>query len=160
VHIQHGQFDELVVSINGLEQRYYVAKSANTENFTDEDFYHFPLDLFIHHTECGSVLLTKIPRFRVHEASYEGGATSSHKTLVEDNKEGVSVYRASMPGKVVKVLVKAGDEVKQGDTLIVLEAMKMETNLNATHKGVVEKVGVKVGDVVNVKARLVEVAKK
>jgi biotin carboxyl carrier protein len=45
--------------------------------------------------------------------------------------------RAPIPGKVVKVLVKAGDPVKAGQTLLVLEAMKMENELRAPRAAVV-----------------------
>jgi len=44
---------------------------------------------------------------------------------------GPSIVRAPIPGKLVKLLVKAGDRVKAGQTLAVLEAMKMENELRA-----------------------------
>ena len=53
-----------------------------------------------------------------------------------------------MPGTVMKVLVKAGDAVKNGDTVIILEAMKMETPIPADRDGVVSAVNVNVGAVV------------
>ncbi len=52
---------------------------------------------------------------------------------------------ASIPGTVLKVLVKEGDEVKEGQSLAVIEAMKMETNVIASVSGKVEKVAVKEG---------------
>ncbi|HSN58926.1 MAG TPA: biotin/lipoyl-containing protein, partial [Clostridiaceae bacterium] len=52
---------------------------------------------------------------------------------------------ASIPGTVLKVLVKEGESVKEGQSLEVIEAMKMETNIVASADGVVEKVGVKEG---------------
>jgi oxaloacetate decarboxylase alpha subunit len=55
---------------------------------------------------------------------------------------------APMPGTVIKVLVKPGDQVKNGDTVIVLEAMKMETPVAADKDGVVASVDVAVGAVV------------
>ena len=55
---------------------------------------------------------------------------------------------ASMPGQVQEILIEAGMAVKQGDTLLVLEAMKMETRLSAPHDGIVDSVGCTVGDVV------------
>lgn len=47
---------------------------------------------------------------------------------------------APMPGKVLSVLVKPGDVVQQGDSLIVLEAMKMENVIKSAVSGKVEKV--------------------
>lgn len=53
-----------------------------------------------------------------------------------------------MPGKVVKVLVKAGQAVKNGDGLVVVEAMKMENEFKAHADGVIKAVHVKAGDTV------------
>lgn len=49
-------------------------------------------------------------------------------------------------GTVFDVRVKAGDTVKMNDTLLVLEAMKMESNIASTHSGTIREVCVKVGD--------------
>lgn len=53
---------------------------------------------------------------------------------------------APMPGKVLKLNVKAGDAVKAGDVLMVTEAMKMETNIKAKEDGAVAEVKFKEGD--------------
>jgi pyruvate carboxylase len=53
---------------------------------------------------------------------------------------------APMPGKVLKLNVKAGDAVKAGDVLMVTEAMKMETNIKAREDGVIAEVKFKEGD--------------
>ncbi len=55
---------------------------------------------------------------------------------------------AQMPGQVVDVLVNVGDEVKAGQALVVLEAMKMEIRVTAPKDGTVREVYVKKGDVV------------
>jgi len=55
---------------------------------------------------------------------------------------------AQMPGQVVDVLVSVGDEVKAGQALVVLEAMKMEIRVTAPKDGTVREVYVKKGDVV------------
>ncbi len=47
---------------------------------------------------------------------------------------------ASIPGSVVKILVKEGEKVKENQSIVLLEAMKMETNITAPVSGVVEKV--------------------
>lgn len=55
---------------------------------------------------------------------------------------------SSIPGKIVKVLVKEGDEIKKGDKLFIAEAMKMETNIVANIDGKVAGVFVREGDMV------------
>jgi biotin carboxyl carrier protein len=65
---------------------------------------------------------------------------------------------APMPGRVTRVAVKAGDPVKRGQELVVVEAMKMENAIVAPSDGVVKKVAVKVGDMVSPGVPLIEVA--
>lgn len=55
---------------------------------------------------------------------------------------------APMPGKVLQVLVCAGDRVEPGDGLLLLEAMKMESRLTAEAAGTVHEVRVTAGDMV------------
>ena len=56
---------------------------------------------------------------------------------------------APMPGNILDVKVKAGDSVKAGDTLLILEAMKMENEISAPQDGTIASVNVRKGDVVN-----------
>ncbi|AIU70642.1 pyruvate carboxylase [Thermococcus eurythermalis] len=63
---------------------------------------------------------------------------------------------APMPGKVVRILVSEGQEVKTGQGLLVLEAMKMENEIPAPKDGVVKKIYVKEGDAVNTGDPLIE----
>ena len=53
---------------------------------------------------------------------------------------GETVVKAPMPGLVIKVLVAAGDAVEKGQTVIILESMKMENELKAVRAGVVTAV--------------------
>jgi geranyl-CoA carboxylase alpha subunit len=71
---------------------------------------------------------------------------------------GSGQVKASMDGAIVDVLVKAGDVVAVGQTLVVLEAMKMEHQLKAGISGVVEAVNAAVGQQVKSKQMLVVVA--
>ena len=64
---------------------------------------------------------------------------------------------AQMPGQVIAVLVSAGDSVQAGQTLVVLEAMKMEIRVAAPADGVVKKVLVSVGDIVERGQSLLEI---
>jgi pyruvate carboxylase len=54
-----------------------------------------------------------------------------------------------MPGKIFKLVVSVGDEVKEGDTLVTTEAMKMETNVKSKRDGVVKEVLFNEGDQVD-----------
>ena len=67
---------------------------------------------------------------------------------------------APMPGQVRAVNISVGDPVKQGDTLLVLEAMKMEIRVQAPMDGVVGKLAVGEGDTVEREELLVEVGEK
>lgn len=62
---------------------------------------------------------------------------------------GAVKVEAPMPGTVTKVLVKAGDSVKSGDTLLAFEAMKMEQEIKAPQDGVVASVNVSQGASIN-----------
>ena len=75
-----------------------------------------------------------------------------------ENKNNDMTYRSPMPGKVIKVNVKEGDDVKEGDVLCVVEAMKMENNIKAMTSGKVAKVFVGENDKVDVKTILIELA--
>lgn len=62
---------------------------------------------------------------------------------------------APMPGKITQVLVKESQSVSSGQTLVVMEAMKMEYNLKAAIDGQVEKIKIVVGDQVVLGQQLV-----
>ncbi len=64
--------------------------------------------------------------------------------------------RAPMPGLVVEVAVSEGDEVKKGDKILVLEAMKMENILKAASDGTVKKINVDKSNAVEKNQVLIE----
>ena len=68
------------------------------------------------------------------------------------------VMKSPMPGNVMKILVTPGQEVKEGDVLLILEAMKMENEIVATKSGTVAQVVVNHGAVVETGSHLVVIA--
>jgi oxaloacetate decarboxylase alpha subunit len=56
--------------------------------------------------------------------------------------------KSPLAGNIFKVLVKDGDEVTSGDVVIIMEAMKMETEIRASNSGVVSNISTKEGDAV------------
>jgi glutaconyl-CoA/methylmalonyl-CoA decarboxylase subunit gamma len=63
--------------------------------------------------------------------------------------EGATKIEAPMPGNIWKVHVREGQEVKEGDVVIILEAMKMENEILAPQNGVVAAIHVAEGRAVN-----------
>jgi biotin carboxyl carrier protein len=68
--------------------------------------------------------------------------------------EGKQNLTSAMPGKVVKVLVKVGDEVKEGQGLVVVEAMKMENEMKSPKDGKVVEIFVDEGEAVEGNSKL------
>lgn len=68
------------------------------------------------------------------------------------------LIRSQITGKILKVLIKVGDRVAAGDTLMIVEAMKMENRIFAAQGGVVAVVAVKEGDSVATGKELVRLA--
>ena len=56
---------------------------------------------------------------------------------------------APMPGKILQLKVKEGDSVSEGDTLLILEAMKMENEIFANTSGSIKKINVSANDMVD-----------
>ena len=88
------------------------------------------------------------------EASLAGTGGSAPKGSKPKRRGGGGTVSAAasgsvtvpMQGTIVKVLVEPGDEVEVGQTIVVLEAMKMENSINASVAGTVKEVRVSVGD--------------
>lgn len=64
---------------------------------------------------------------------------------------------SSMGGLILKINVKVGDEVKIGDSLLIVEAMKMENEIRSDKEGIVEKIMVNIGDSVGKDYPLMEI---
>ena len=83
---------------------------------------------------------------------------STHESRPTTHSAGNNEILASMDGAIVDVLVSEGDVVKHGQTVVILEAMKMEHQLKAEVSGVVESVNTRKGDQVSTRQLLVEIA--
>ena len=86
-------------------------------------------DNIVVHGPWGDALFKILPRFTLPGSEAQAGG------LI-----------APMPGKVVDLKVKTGSKVKKGDTLVILEAMKMEHQVKATEDGKITKVLIKKDD--------------
>ena len=75
-----------------------------------------------------------------------GAGSSTKKELI---------IKAAMPGLIIDVNVKEGDKVKEGQGLLIIEAMKMQNEMQSLRDGVVKKINIKKGQTVNSGDRLI-----
>jgi acetyl/propionyl-CoA carboxylase alpha subunit len=124
--LMKGASAEIHLQIDGVEQRVLWAKQGR------KIWLHFDGRSYYVEKQAGSTVT--------------GGAAAS----------GERILRAPMPGQVRQVLVQDGQVVKAGQTLILLEAMKMEIRIQAPGDGKVARVAIKQGQSVEKEQVLVE----
>ena len=101
----------------------------------------------------------------IEATKYDSSKTLSLEAKVELSVPGLknrkasaanssAVIKSPMAGKVLKVLVKVGDSVAKGETVAIIEAMKMENKISATTTGIVEELFVQEGHQATVKEKL------
>ncbi len=81
----------------------------------------------------------------ISQLGLKNTAASKHDTL-----------KAPMPGLIIDIRVKEGDKIKKGDVLLILEAMKMENVIKATHDGEIKKILIKQSDTVEKNQLLIQ----
>jgi biotin carboxyl carrier protein len=99
-------------------------------------------------------------RAMLYDGAYEFSLVDPRRALLSGSGgAGASggVLSAPMPGKIVKLLVKVGDAVQEGQTLLVMEAMKMQNELKTGTSGTVASVMVQEGATVETGAALITV---
>jgi biotin carboxyl carrier protein len=89
-------------------------------------------------SRSGDVEITLIDPKRLRGSAAAGAAA-----------DGLAEIRTMMPGKVVRLVAKAGDQVEKGDPVLVVEAMKMQNDLKATKTGIVKEIRVNEGATVS-----------
>lgn len=124
-----------IVKVRGEEYSIlHKGKSYNVEVVENSEPKHYSINTFYHKFDVEVFdNESRYMQFRTHPGSSGG-----------DN-----IIKSPMPGKVVKVLVNAGDRVEAGQTVIILSAMKMESEFKACKEGIVTEVAVKEGDTVD-----------
>ena len=84
-----------------------------------------------------------------------GGGSSSAPTTASVKAASANAVVAPLSGAVARILVAEGDEITEGQVLLVLEAMKMEYRLTAPRAGTVAEVGCSEGELVDLGTTLV-----
>ena len=111
--------DEIVVAVNGQEYKAYLQPTRR---------------------QTLAKATPKLERPKVVPGE------DTKKTAAPTEAKGAGAVKAPLPGLILKVTVKEGDAVKSGQTVCIMEAMKMQNNIVSTSDGVVASVAVKEGD--------------
>ncbi len=126
---------------------------------TERDTIRMEVDGHVHslyfHTHNGEMILQHEGRSYQVRPMRDLGRDVLNQMNENPVLEGESTILAPMHGKVVSVAVRAGDCLMKGDTIMILESMKMENKITATAKACVKSVMVKAGDMVEDSSQLV-----
>ena len=87
----------------------------------------------------------KTPKLMRPKIIHSGGQDAV-KTSKPSAKKGVGFVKAPLPGTILELKKKVGDEVQVGDVLLIMEAMKMENNIKADKAGKIKAIKVNNGD--------------
>ena len=104
----------------------------------------------------------KMATIQVNGNRYDIELKDQYDTLLENlgmasmNVKKNNDYKAQMPGLIIDIRVAEGDEVKKGDPLMVLEAMKMENIIKSSDDVTIKSIKVEVGQAVEKKQVLIE----
>tara|TARA_R110000868_G_scaffold280577_1_gene540971 strand:- start:2441 stop:2932 length:492 start_codon:yes stop_codon:yes gene_type:complete len=152
--------------INGIETEVELLKNdtngvefnfaGRTWNFKDSD----SNALFESHSK-NSAKRHHVFKHKHGQSTFMATGTRSFKiedAILSQTKGAASAggMISPMPGKILKLFKKTGDSVKSGETILVMEAMKMEHAIKAPHDGVIEKLELHEGDQVDGGVVLVE----
>ena len=87
--------------------------------------------------------LSKKVTYSTRVSSLVSNSSSKNKNIYK------GIIKSKIPGKIVSIQVKPGDQIRSGDILVIMESMKMETTIKSSVDGVLKEVRVKVGDTVS-----------
>jgi len=90
-------------------------------------------------------------------AAVESVGIGAYVAAPEARAKGLGQVRALMPGRITSILVREEEEVKEGATLLILEAMKMQNEITSPNNGKVKRIFVREGEAVKKDTVLVSI---
>jgi len=120
---------DVVMSENGFCSILHGGRSYNAES--------------VRHSEGKYTITTNFRYFDIELSNPQKKYLRGRQQAMEEVQETIT---SPMPGKIVRIMVSEEMEVKQGDPLIVVEAMKMQSTYTAAQNAIVEKIHVEEGD--------------
>ncbi|MCS6956887.1 MAG: sodium-extruding oxaloacetate decarboxylase subunit alpha [Aquificaceae bacterium] len=133
---------EFIITVHG--EQYHVQIAGRSEPTAEGRTFFIRLD-----GKLEEVMLKPLKEIE-HIPSPYGEITTAREVKPKRPKPvGVGDVASPISGKVVNIKVSVGKQVKEGDVLFVVEAMKMENEVHSPVEGVVEEIFISVGDVIN-----------
>jgi biotin carboxyl carrier protein len=132
---------DMVMVENGVYSVLYNSISYNVELFEKADHRHFNVNTL----------------YNSYDVEIIDAETKYIRNRTKEEVGDIRKISSPMPGKVVKVTVKPGDRIKAGTTVVVVSAMKMESEYKVVKDRIVREVLVKEGDTVDGNQTLVVV---
>ena len=95
----------------------------------------------------------------VHSAVYKTEYTTKYRRRVKWEKPDENQLHSFIPGTIIDLFIKPGDKLKEGDPLLILEAMKMHNVVQMPFDGKIASVHIKAGDRIPKGFLMIEIAK-
>jgi biotin carboxyl carrier protein len=108
------------------------------------------------HSDLGSLAIESWNKEEWRVTNTKGSFTLKPVSLEANQKSGGGLIKSQMPGKILKILVKEGESVVSGQSLLIMEAMKMENEIRAEMNATVKKISVSPSTSVEAGALLIE----
>lgn len=128
-----------------------------------KDSFHFLKEDISYHVKIVSSDFTRgLYTVNVNGNEHEVSIQTALDDLIQkmgfaiNGAKNVDSISAPMPGLILDISVEVGQEVKEDEQLLVLEAMKMENSITSPRNGVIKKIAVNQGDAVDKKQLLIE----
>ncbi|RQO67677.1 acetyl-CoA carboxylase biotin carboxyl carrier protein subunit [Pedobacter sp. KBW06] len=137
---------EKVLKVNGLELQVDTRDLSATQKHVIYQNRSYNIEL-VERNEDGKAVVIKV-NGTLYQVGIEDQYDELLKKLGMDSSSANKVLeiKAPMPGLVLNVIVTEGQEVNKGDSLLVLEAMKMENIIKSPTAGIVKKILIRKGD--------------
>ncbi|WP_342330211.1 acetyl-CoA carboxylase biotin carboxyl carrier protein subunit [Pedobacter sp. FW305-3-2-15-E-R2A2] len=137
---------EKVLKVNGLELQIDTRDLSATQKHVIYQNKSYNIEL-VERNEDGKAVVIKV-NGTLYQVGIEDQYDELLKKLGMDSSSANKVLeiKAPMPGLVLNVIVTEGQEVNKGDSLLVLEAMKMENIIKSPTGGIVKKILIRKGD--------------
>ncbi|HDQ00578.1 MAG TPA: biotin/lipoyl-binding protein [bacterium] len=136
--------------INGNPYEVNIKRLTDDSAVVEVNGTEYQVDILLEHRQRKTPQLMR--SHPVHETDQ-----GPSKTIATERVATSGMIKAPLPGLILELMVKEGDEVSMGQTIVKMEAMKMENNIQSNRQGKVTAVRVKPGDSVLEGAVLLEI---